>query len=261
MNFFQTSNGFYIHYRWIDAGKSRTFLFINSLGTDFRIWDAVVETLKPEGNILLFDKRGHGLSDINPNTLGLTDYMQDTLELLEHLSIRKCVPVGLSIGGMIAQLLAFHHPDLIEKLILCDTRSRIGDESFWNNRIRQVMQTGLKELSDGILHRWFPETFHRKHPEYIAGCRNMLEQCSVDGYLQACAAIRDADLTETTRQIKAPVLCVAGSEDLSTPAEEVKTLSALIPGARFKEIKGSGHIPCIDNPGVLCKLIIEFINA
>ena len=89
----------------------------------------------------------------------------------------------------------------------------------------------------------------------------MLEQCSAEGYMQACAAIRDADLTDKSRQIKTSVLCIVGSEDLSTPPAEVNELSALIPGAQFKEIKGSGHIPCADNPVELSRLIIEFINT
>jgi len=261
MNFFKTNKGFTLHYHWIDNRKPRTFLFINSLGTDFRIWDAVVDVLREEGNILLFDKRGHGLSDLNPNTNGLSDYMEDVIELLGHLSIAKCIPIGLSIGGMIAQLLAYHYPHLIDRLVLCDTRAKIADEAFWNNRIQQVHHSGLKELSTGILQRWFPESFHLKNPEQISGCRNMLERCPPEGYVLACAAIRDADLTAKSRQINVPVLCIVGSEDLSTLPAEVKELSALIPGAKYKEIKGSGHIPCVDNPVELNRLIIEFINA
>jgi pimeloyl-ACP methyl ester carboxylesterase len=62
-------NGISIHYKWMNNKGDKTFLFINSLGTDFRIWDDVVESLKEYGNILLFDKRGHGLSDMVENTM------------------------------------------------------------------------------------------------------------------------------------------------------------------------------------------------
>jgi 3-oxoadipate enol-lactonase len=55
-------------------------------------------------------------------------------------------------------------------------------------------------------------------------------------------------------------LCIVGSEDKSTTPEEVKNLADIIEGARFEIIEGSGHIPCVDNPAVLCKLIIEFIK-
>ena len=247
MQFLQ-HEGIVLHYQWRDYKKPRTFLFLNSLGTDFRIWDDVVEILKDEGNILLFDKRGHGLSDTNDHTHGLEDYLGDAIALLNHLSINKCIVVGLSVGGMIAQLMAYHYPDKIEYLILCDTRSRIADKTFWNSRIQQVELNGLANISDSIMQRWFPKTFHQNFPEKIAGYKNMLERCSSIGYIQTCAAIRDADLTAKSMEIKFPALCIVGSEDLSTTPAEVKELSALIAGSTYKVIEGSGHLPCVDNP-------------
>lgn len=252
--------GLVLHYQWRDYKKPRTFLFINSLGTDFRIWDDVVEILKNEGNMLLFDKRGHGLSDTNDHTNGLEDYLNDAVALLNHLSINKCIVVGLSVGGMIAQLMAYHHPDMIDKLILCDTRSRIADKTFWNSRIQQVESNGLGSISDSIMQRWFPRPFHQNFPEKIVGYRNMLERCSSIGYIQTCAAIRDADLTAKSKEIKFPALCIVGSEDLSTTPDEVKELSMLIADSTYKVIEGSGHLPCVDNPAALSELISDFIN-
>lgn len=252
--------GLVLHYRWRDYKKPRTFLFINSLGTDFRIWDDVVEILQDEGNILLYDKRGHGLSDTNDHTHGLEDYLSDVLALLNHVSINKCIVVGLSVGGMIAQLIAYHHPDKIDKLILCDTRSRIADKTFWNSRIQQVELKGLANISDSIMQRWFPKSFHLTFPEKIVGYKNMLERCSPLGYIQTCAAIRDADLTAKSMEIKHPPLCIVGSEDLSTTPAEVKELSGLIAGSSYEVIEGSGHLPCVDNPAALSKLISDFIN-
>ena len=120
------------------------YLFSSTLlGTDFRIWNDVVELLKDYGHILLFDKRGHGLSDEVENTNGLADFVEDTLALLEYLSIKRCVPVGLSVGGMIAQVLASLIPEKIEKLVLCDTRHKIGNAQIWNDRIAAVKEKGI----------------------------------------------------------------------------------------------------------------------
>ncbi len=259
MQFFR-QHGIVLHYQWIDHKKPRTFIFINSLGTDFRIWEGVVEALQKHGNILLFDKRGHGLSDTAERTNGLEDYMEDAVTLLQHFSINKCTVIGVSVGGMIAQLLAFHHPEIVDRLILCDTQSKIGDDTFWNNRIQQIESNGLGGIASGVMQRWFSETFRKEFPEKVAGYQNMLERCSVRGYIQTCEAIRDADLASKSREIKASTLCVVGSEDRSTPPAEVERLSKLIAGSRFKEIKGSGHLPCVDNAGELSTLIIDFLN-
>ncbi|HRI20654.1 MAG TPA: alpha/beta fold hydrolase, partial [Panacibacter sp.] len=210
--------------------------------------------------ILLFDKRGHGLSDVVAETKDLNDYADDMIALLAYLSIGKIIPVGLSVGGMIAQILANRIPHKIEKLVFCDTRHKIGNAQIWNDRISAVKEKGIASISDGVMQRWFSGKFREQHAIKVSGYKNMLERTPVLGYTQTCEAIRDADLTEIAKQIKIPSLCVVGSEDKSTMPEEVKNLSDLIEGSQYEVIEGSGHIPCVDNPEVLSKLIINFIK-
>jgi len=182
------------------------------LGTDFRIWNEVAESLMQYGNILLFDNRGHGLSSIVEGTETLDDFADDAEALLKHLSIKKCIPVGLSVGGMIAQILARRTPSKFPKLILCDTRHKIGNAQIWNDRITSVNANGLASVADGVMQRWFSKSFHETHPEKVAGYKNMLERTPAIGYIQTVVAIRDGDLTETAKQIKIPTLCIVGSK-------------------------------------------------
>ena len=71
----------------------------------------------------------------------------------------------------------------------------------------------------------------------------------------ACRAIRDADLTEQASRIAVSTVCIVGDEDGSTPVALVRELSTLIPGAKFEVIGGAGHLPCIEKPEALRKLI------
>ncbi|SHH48634.1 3-oxoadipate enol-lactonase [Chryseolinea serpens] len=258
-------NGLVLHYQHIRTRSNsqrgnRTFLFINSLGTDFRIWTDVVDILTEFGDIVLFDKRGHGLSSTAPSQSTLDDFADDAEALLNHLSISKCIAIGLSVGGMIAQILACRRPSKFEKLILCDTCHKIGNVQIWNDRIKAVKGHGFSSISGSVMQRWFSESFHKTNPETVAGYRNMLERTSKSGYIQTCEAIRDANLAEVARQIKVATLCVVGSEDKSTTPDDVKSLVELIRGAKFQVIEGSAHIPCVDNPYKLSRAIIDFIN-
>lgn len=256
---FINRNGKTIHYEWTNNGKGRTFLFINSLGTDLRIWDDVTALIRDHGNILRFDNRGHGLSDTVESTKGLDDFVDDTLFLLDILAMKRCVVVGLSIGGMIAQVMAVRRPELIEKLILCDTRFKIGTPQFWNDRIAAVAAGNLSGISEGVMLRWFSQSFVKNFPEKVAGYRIMLERISPPGYIRACEALRDADLSEVAPKITAPTLCIVGREDKSTTPEEVESLSKLIKNSRYVVIEDSAHIPCVDNPAILTKLITDFV--
>jgi 3-oxoadipate enol-lactonase len=73
-------------------------------------------------------------------------------------------------------------------------------------------------------------------------------------------AIRDADLTESTKKIKHKTLAIVGSEDGSTSSDNVKSMADIIPGSRFEIIEGSGHLPCVDNPEKLSSLILDLQN-
>ena len=255
--------GVTLHYKFIQhstSGAAPTLLFINSLGTDFRIWDDVVDLMREHGNLLLFDKRGHGLSEYVETTHGLNDYADDAEALLNYFSIKKCTIIGLSVGGMIAQILASRIPERIEKLILCATRHKIGNQQIWNERIAIVDQKGLTEISNGVMQRWFSETFRKDEVIKVTGYSNMLERTPASGYIKTCEAIRDANLTKIASQIKIPTLCIVGSEDKSTTPDEVRSLADLIEGSKFRIIEGSGHIPCVDNPEILSNLIIDFIK-
>ena len=114
---------------------------------------------------------------------------------------------------------------------------------------------GIEAIADGIMQVWFSRNYHVECPDAIAGWRAMLTRTPLDGYLSACQAIRDADLTEQAKQIRVSTLCVVGDEDGSTPVALVRELSTLIPGASFEVVVGAGHLPCIEKPDVLCGLI------
>lgn len=259
---FANINGHLLHYKHMHSNEEKqTFVFINSVGTGFRIWEDVADALKEQANILLFDNRGHGLSDVVEDTTGLDDFVKDSLTLLDQLSIKKCIVIGLSLGGMVAMLMANRFSNKIEKLILCDTGYTIGHAQFWNERIAIVEEQGIAAVSNSVMPRWFSESFINAETIKMKGYKNMLERTPVIGYMKACEAIRDANLKEIAADINLPVLCVVGSEDKSTTPADVKALSDVIKGSKYAVIGGSGHLPCVDNPQALSKLILEFVNS
>ena len=257
---FASINGNVIHY--VDEGKrgGAVMVFVNSLGTDFRIWDGVVSRFAGHMRLLRYDKRGHGLSGATPAPYSMEDHVTDLEALLGLAGIRRAVICGISVGGVIAMGLAAKRPELVSGLVLCDTAHRIGNDDLWNARIEAVESRGIAAISDAILERWFPAAFRNSHPEEFAGYRNMLERTPVAGYAGTCAALRDTDYTEAARGVNRPTLLVVGSNDGSTPPDLVRTTHQLIAGSRFEIIDGPGHLPCIEKPAELSRLIGEFLK-
>lgn len=247
-------NGVTIHYRHT-AGRGVPVVFLNSLGTDFRIWDDVIRRLGPDLPTLCIDKRGHGLSDDGP--ISMDHLIQDVAALMDHLKLSSALICGVSVGGMIAQGLTALRPELVAGLVLCCTGGKIGDADGWNARIKNVQTGGIAAMSDQILERWFSHGFRSSQKAALAGYRNMLTRTSAAGYAGVCAAIRDSDFAMTSAQIDVPTHCIAGTDDLATPTALVADLARTIPHARFQTIDNCGHLPCIEAPEDVAEVISQ----
>lgn len=257
---FRHCNDITVHYREEGDPGSPAVVFSNSLGTDLRAWDPLLPELEGRFRLIRYDKRGHGLSDGNGSPYSIALLADDLAALLDQLRVDHAIVVGLSIGGMIAQQLAAARPDLVRALILMDTAHRIGPPAMWQTRIDAVESGGIASIADAVLERWFAPTFRRDRPAELAGWRNMLTRTPKDGYLGCCAAIRDADLTASTRALQIPTLCLAGEEDGATPPALVRELAGLIAGCGFATVPDAGHLPCIEQPAFVGAAIRDFIR-
>lgn len=255
---FVTLNGVTLHYRY-HPGAGVPVVCLNSLGTDFRIWDGVIAGLSADVPVLCLDKRGHGLSDEGEITMTLL--VADVAALMDHLGLSHAVICGVSVGGMIAQGLAAARPDLAAGLVLCCTGTRIGDAEGWNARIDTVRRDGIAAMSEAILERWFSTGFREAETAALAGYRNMLTRTPTAGYAGVCAAIRDTDFTDQSARLALPASCLAGAEDLATPPDLVAALAETIPGATVEILDGCSHLPCIEAPEAVARVIREMTGA
>lgn len=248
---------------WLHAeaeGGGRTVVYVNSLGSDLRIWDGVVAALRPAGfGALRYDLRGHGLSDLGTPPKRIADHVADLAGVMDAFGVGRAAICGVSVGGVIALGLAQAHPDKVEKLVLSNTGAKIGTPETWNPRIAAVAQDGVAAVAEAVLERWFPRALHEADDPRVALARNMLTRTPAAGYVATCVALRDSDLTEAARGVKVPTLCVGGTLDGSTPPSLVRSLAALVPGAEYFEIEGAGHLPCVQTPETLAQRMLAFL--
>jgi len=257
---FRRLNGVVLHVQDLGPTDKPALVFANSLGTDFRIWNDVVARLGDRFRIVLYDKRGHGLSETGDSPYKIDDHVADLAALLDELAVEQAVVCGLSVGGLIAQGLYASRPDLVAALILCDTAHKIGTAEAWADRMAAIEKGGIASIAEFILERWFTRDLRENRPVELAGWRSMLTRTPQAGYLGTCAAIRDADFTEAAKKIAVPAICIVGEEDGATPPELMRQTADLIPGCGYEVIKGAGHLPCIEQPEVLTRIILKFVK-
>lgn len=248
-----------LHYRLDGPEDGAPLVFANALGTDLRIWDAVLAALPAGLRVLRYDMRGHGLSDAPNGPYAMGTLVRDVERLMDHVGMRDAVFVGLSIGGMVAQGLAAKRLDLVRALVLSHTACKIGTRAIWADRIATVEARGLPALSEGILGKWLSAGY-RARPDALA-IRHMLERTPLAGYLGCCHAISGADFMTPTSGLRCAALGIAASHDGATPPDLVRETVQLIPGAQFRLMRGAGHLACVEQPGDYAAILAGFLSA
>ncbi len=247
-----------LHYRIDGDPDGAPVVFANSLGTDMRLWDPIMPLLPKGLKYIRYDKRGHGLSSLPPAPYTMGALVRDVESLLDHLGVRDCVFVGLSIGGMIAQGLAVKRLDIVRAMVLSNTGAKIGTPEMWAERIAAVKSGGIESLADAVMERWFSRGF-RETPE-LELWRNLLVRQPDEGYMGCSAAISGTDFYTPTSGLRLPTLGIAGSEDGSTPPDLVRETVDLIQGSEFALIRGAGHLPCVEAPEEYARILGDFLT-
>jgi 3-oxoadipate enol-lactonase len=270
MNHFVSIDGLMIHHRFEQHGSEQHGLelnsglpvvFINSLGSDLRIWDDVVAMLGRSS--LRYDKRGHGLSDAPTGPYSIADHANDLHGLLEHLKLERVVTVGISVGGQIALEFASRFPECIAGAVFCDTGMKIGTVELWNARIEAVRDHGLEHISDAVMQRWFGPEFRHEQAALVRGYQNMLERQPSVGYIATCEALRESDLhhaAQNVREARVKTLVICGKDDQSTPVALSQELAQTL-GTKLELIDNAGHLPCIEQPEAFAKILNAFLET
>ena len=255
---FVEANGVCLHTQRGRAPEKKPLVFINSLGTDFRIWRRLAHELRGRFGFLYYDKRGHGLSSPGGPPWTMEGHVSDLAALMDVQGIKDAIICGISVGGQIALGLSAARPDLVSALVLCDTAHKIGTHETWDARIAQVSAEGIASVWPLTEKAWFTEAFRKTRACDVTGWRNMVVNCPVGGYIGTCMAIRDTDYEREARAVRAPTLVLCGDSDGSTPPALVKGMAEIIPGAEYHEIENAAHMICIEQPAAMAGRILDF---
>lgn len=256
--FIQIQESVKIHYTLEGDTSLPVLVFSNSLGTDFRMWDAVMPYLLPYFQILRYDTRGHGKSSVTPRPYSIELLGNDVIALLDNLKIGKVTFCGLSMGGLIGQWLGIHHPERLEKLIICNTAAKIGVAEVWNERIDGILKNGTPSIWEATLGRWFTPHFQQQR-EPIAAVKAAFLRCDTEGYAACCAAVRDADFRADIESITTPTLIIAGQYDPVTTVEHAHFMQLKIKNSVVKVLKAA-HLSAVECAKEFAQAVINKWN-
>jgi 3-oxoadipate enol-lactonase len=255
------ANGITINYQ-IDGPEGAPWLvFSNSLATSIAMWDDQAAALKDTFRVLRYDQRGHGGTDAPAGRYPFDTLLADAMGLLDALSIRRAHFAGLSMGGATALGLAERHADRFDRIVVCDSPCQSTPQSSqqWEERIAIAQKQGIEPLVDITVSRWFPAETVAKNPPHLDKVRAMFRATPVNGFIGCAAALADHDYASTVATVKRPVLFLVGEKDAPAPA--MRKLNEKLPGSRYVELPGAGHISNMDRPAEFTRAVRDFLAA
>jgi 3-oxoadipate enol-lactonase len=232
----------------------------NSLGTDLHMWEPQMTELTKRFRVVRYDSRGHGQSVADEGPYSIAMLGRDALAIMDALDLHQVNWLGLSMGGMVGQWLLAHAPNRITRAVLANTSSYMPDSRPWNSRILTVQKEGMGAIAQTVVDRWFTPEFQGRDPAAVERIATMLRHVPPQGYVAACAAVRDMDLRETIRTADKPVLVIAGTRDPATPAPLGREIAASIRGAAYVEFD-TAHLSNIERPEEFTAAVVKFLTA
>jgi 3-oxoadipate enol-lactonase len=256
------ANGITFNYE-IEGREGAPFImFSNSLATNLSMWDPQAADFKGAFRVLRYDQRGHGATEAPAGRYTYPQLVVDAVALLDALEIERTHFVGLSMGGTTALALAELHPGRVDRVVVCDSpcMSTPATAKQWDERIATAEKGGMTALVDSTLARWFPPETLAAKPAHVERVRAMILSTPVNGFIGGSAALSDHNYNAAVATATRPVLFIAGSKDGVTPAA-MKDMQQRLPGSRYVELEGAGHISNLDRPAEFTRAVREFIGA
>jgi 3-oxoadipate enol-lactonase len=252
-------NGIETNYEIHGSEGAPWLTFSHSLACSLRMWDGQVGAFKDRWRILVYDTRGHGASEAPTGAYTLDMLAEDLRQLLDELKIKKTSFVGLSMGGMIGQVLALTDPGLFERIVLADTGHAQTPETRkqWDERIQTAQAKGMEPLVQPTIERWFTKDF-RDQP-VVKKIADLIRSTPVPGYVGCCQAISNLNTTARLKEIKRPVLAIAGEQDAAAPG--TRYIGENVPGAKLVMIPQAAHIANIEQAEVFNRALAQFLSS
>jgi DNA-binding winged helix-turn-helix (wHTH) protein/pimeloyl-ACP methyl ester carboxylesterase/class 3 adenylate cyclase len=218
--------------------------------------------------LILFDKRGTGLSDRVPldQLPTLEQRMDDVRAVLEAVGSERAAIIGISEGGPLSALFAATYPERTSALVMIGTYAkRVRDEDYpwaptWEERgefLREMREhwggpVGLEErapskAADPAFREWWAE---------------YLRMGASPGAAVALTKMNaEIDVRHVLPTVRVPTLVIHSKGDLCLKVEEGRYVASRIPGARFVELPGRDHLPFFEGQDAIISEIEEFLTG
>jgi pimeloyl-ACP methyl ester carboxylesterase/DNA-binding CsgD family transcriptional regulator len=214
--------------------------------------------------LILFDKRGTGLSDRVSELPGIEQRMDDVRAVLDAAGSQKATLMGVSEGGAMCALFAHAYPERTSSLIMsgCFARRSWAPDYPWGTTTEEG-ESFLKQIEKG----WGgPVALARRAPSLATDehfrqwwARYLRVSASPAAAIALAKMNLQIDIRDVLPNIAVPTLILHRRDDLAIPVEGSRYMAARIPGAILVELPGRDHLPFVGDQDALLDEVQDFL--
>ena len=259
------------------AGTGAPILLIPGLGLDHTYYRFGVPLLARRMQVLAVDPRGIGRSTKSPPPYSVESWADDFAGMIDKLGCGPIHVLGSSLGGAIALALAQRHPGRLMSLTVIGGFSELDRATELNFRLRLklIEKLGMSDEVADYMGLW---TLTRKFINSDAGYAVMranqanIRTNSAESYSAFVEALlrwgrcqpgqdQEPKFTSLLSSIRLPTLVVTSDNDHLIPKELSDLIAARISGAKLAVMPGAGHIPFMEQPENVVRIVLDFIEG
>jgi 3-oxoadipate enol-lactonase len=247
-------------------GEGEPLVFISGFSADHLAWQQTAKIFADRYQVVVFDNRGSGRSDVPQGPYTVEQMADDVAALCEKLGIEQAHFIGNSMGGFIAQMLAHRHAARIKSLILCNTALRV-ETVFYFYAAAQVELMKAQAPASALIKAacsWiFSFAFLSKPNQWDALIQWGLENpypFTTMGCEGQYAALGAFDARTWMNTVEKPTLVISADQDIIFNSSISKALADQIPDAQFYCFNECGHLPHIEYPETFAQVVMNFLE-
>jgi pimeloyl-ACP methyl ester carboxylesterase len=213
---------------------------------------------------IAFDHRAR--TDRFRGPYSLEDLADDCIGLLDHLGARRCVLVGMSMGGFTALRAAIHHPGRLAGVgLLGGAMVRefgAAEQAEWAAGYEAIRAGELvpRQFAEEQAAVCFGPVARRRQPDLIESWVQRWAAHSAEAvYWEARSWIGQGDISAAVAESELPFLIVQGDDDTALPLEDALATFALLRNATMARLPGIGHTANLESPELVDRLLLRFL--
>nr|HAT8714249.1 alpha/beta fold hydrolase [Legionella jordanis] len=218
----------------------------------------IIEELSQYLHVYAMDFRGHGKSKHTPGAYRLQDYLTDCYSFIKECIQEPAIVLGHSLGGMIAIMLAAHHPQWLQSLVVIDSpltitslRNLAVSQAELANRLIQWLRISKLFNLPGLNNHFIPESLSQCDPDMLAAIINEFE-----------TTFHSYEVEDLFPKIKCPTLLIRGNSERGSLIrdEDLTKVLQWLPGCNHIKIPHVGHSPIREDRRAVLSVLESFLK-